>query len=73
MAHSHPPSRQLLAVPTRSYFITCRQLENLLFVILYTSFDVWHRDHYMSLQRSTLVCMSCFAIGFPLLGTTEYP
>jgi hypothetical protein len=30
-------------------------------------------DHYMSLQRLTLDHMSCFAIGFPLLGTTEYP
>jgi hypothetical protein len=27
----------------------------------------------MPLQRLTLDCMSCFAIGFPLLGTTEYP
>jgi hypothetical protein len=26
----------------------------------------------MSLQRLTLDHMSCFAIGFPLLGTTEY-
>jgi hypothetical protein len=24
----------------------------------------------MPLQRSTLVCMSCFVIGFPLLGIT---
>jgi hypothetical protein len=30
-------------------------------------------DHYMPLQRLTLDHMSCFAIGFPLLGTTEYP
>jgi hypothetical protein len=37
----------------------------------YTSFGVWPRDHYMPLQR--LDCMSCFTIGFPLLGTTEYP
>jgi hypothetical protein len=28
-------------------------LENLLFIILYTSFCVWPRDHYMPLQRST--------------------
>jgi hypothetical protein len=49
------------------------QLENLLFATLYTSFGVWSRDHYMPLQRSTLVHMSCFAIGFPFLGTTEYP
>jgi hypothetical protein len=28
-------------------------LENLLFAILYTSFDVWPRYHYMLLQRST--------------------
>jgi hypothetical protein len=27
----------------------------------------------MPLQRLTLDRMSCFAIGFPLLGTTEYP
>jgi hypothetical protein len=27
----------------------------------------------MPLQRLTLDHMSCFAIGFPLLGTTEYP
>jgi hypothetical protein len=33
------------------------RLENLPFVILYTSFSVWPRDHYMSLQRSTIgVC-----------------
>jgi hypothetical protein len=30
-------------------------------------------DHYMSLQRLTLDHMACFAIGFPLLVTTEYP
>jgi hypothetical protein len=30
-------------------------------------------DQYMPLQRLTLDRMSCFAIGFPLLGTTEYP
>jgi hypothetical protein len=28
-------------------------LENLFFAILYTSFGVWHIDHYMPLQRST--------------------
>jgi hypothetical protein len=27
----------------------------------------------MPLQQLTLDQMSCFAIGFPLLGTTEYP
>jgi hypothetical protein len=27
----------------------------------------------MPLQRLTLDHMSCFAIGFPLLGMTEYP
>jgi hypothetical protein len=27
----------------------------------------------MPLQILTLDCMSCFAIGFPLLGTAEYP
>jgi hypothetical protein len=46
------------------------RLENLIFVILYTSFGVWFRDHYMPLQRSTLERMSCFAIGCPLLDTT---
>jgi hypothetical protein len=30
-------------------------------------------DHYMPLQQLTLDQMSCFAIGFPLLVTTEYP
>jgi hypothetical protein len=30
-------------------------------------------DHYMPLERLTLDHMSSFAIGFPLLGTTEYP
>ena len=29
------------------------RLENLLFAILYTSFGVWPRDHYMPLQRFT--------------------
>jgi hypothetical protein len=27
----------------------------------------------MPLKRLTLDHMSCFAIGFPFLGTTEYP
>jgi hypothetical protein len=27
----------------------------------------------MTLQRLALDLMSCFALGFPLLGTTEYP
>jgi hypothetical protein len=30
-------------------------------------------DHYMPLQRLTLYHMSCFAIGFSVLDTTEYP
>jgi hypothetical protein len=30
-------------------------------------------DHYMPLHRLTLDHMSCFAMGSPLLGTTEYP
>jgi hypothetical protein len=50
-----------------------RRLENLFFAILYTFFGVWPRDHYMSLQMSTLDCMSYFAIGFPLLDITQYP
>jgi hypothetical protein len=36
------------------------------------SFGVWPKDYYMLLQRSTVHYMSCFAIGFPLLGTIEY-
>jgi hypothetical protein len=31
------------------------------------------RDHYIPLRRLTPARMSCFAIGFSLLGTTEYP
>jgi hypothetical protein len=31
------------------------RLKNLIFVILYTSFGVWPRDHYMSFQRSTTI------------------
>jgi hypothetical protein len=31
-----------------------RRLENLLFAILYTSFGVWFRDHYIPLQRFTM-------------------
>jgi hypothetical protein len=49
------------------------RIENLLYVILYTSFGIWPRDHYMSLQRLTLVHMSYFALGFPLLDITQYP
>jgi hypothetical protein len=60
-------------VPTRSDFITHRRLENLLFAILYTSFGARPRDQYIHLQMLTLDRMSCFSIGFPLLGTTEYP
>jgi hypothetical protein len=30
------------------------RLENLIFAILYTSFGVWPRDHYMPLQRFTM-------------------
>jgi hypothetical protein len=30
-------------------------------------------DHYIPLQGLTLDHMSYFVIGFPLLGTTEYP
>jgi hypothetical protein len=42
-------------------------LENLLFTILYTSFRVWPRDHYMPLQRSTTgVCHAL--IRFPYKG-----
>jgi hypothetical protein len=35
--------------------------------------DVRPGDHYMPLQMLILDRMSCFAISFPLLGTTEYP
>jgi hypothetical protein len=37
------------------------RLENLLFAILYTSFGVWHRDHYMSLQKFTMGRMPSLA------------
>jgi hypothetical protein len=37
------------------------RLENQLFATLYTSFDVWPRDHYMSLQRFTISRMPSFA------------
>jgi hypothetical protein len=47
------------------------RLEKPPFCHSYTSFGVWPRDHDMPLQRLTLDCISCFAIGFPLLGTTE--
>jgi hypothetical protein len=60
-------------VPTHSDFITRRWLENLLSAILYTSFGIWPRDHYMPLWRLTLAHMSCLVRGFPLLGITEYP
>jgi hypothetical protein len=30
------------------------RLENLFFAILYNSFGVWPKDHYMPLQRSTV-------------------
>jgi hypothetical protein len=60
-------------VSTHSDFITHWWLENPFFVILYTSFGVWPRYHYMTLQRSTLDHMSYFPTGFPLLGATEYP
>jgi hypothetical protein len=43
-------------------FITRLWLENLLFAILYTSFDVWPRDHYMSLTKVYYMSMSCFAM-----------
>jgi hypothetical protein len=36
----------------------------------HTSFGVRPGDHYMPLQRSILVRMSCFAIGFLLLDIT---
>jgi hypothetical protein len=38
-----------------------KRLENLLFTILYTSFGVWSRDHYMLLQRFTIGHMLGFA------------
>jgi hypothetical protein len=36
----------------------------------HTSLGVRPGDHCIPLQRLTLVSMSCFAIGFPLLGIT---
>jgi hypothetical protein len=50
-----------------------KRLENPIFTILYTSFGVWPRDHYMHLQRLTQDRMSCFVIDFPFLGMTQYP
>jgi hypothetical protein len=50
-----------------------KRLDNLPFAILYTSFVVWPRDHYMSLQRLTLEHKYYFAIGLPLLDITQYP
>jgi hypothetical protein len=38
-----------------------KRLENLLFAILYTSFGVWLKDHYMLLQRFTMGHMLGFA------------
>jgi hypothetical protein len=37
------------------------RLENLIFTILYTSFGVWPRDHYMPLQRFTVGHMPVLA------------
>jgi hypothetical protein len=34
--------------------LLAKRLENLLFAILYTSFGVWSKDHYMSLQKFTM-------------------
>jgi hypothetical protein len=43
------------------------RLENLPFAILYTSFSVWPRDHYMPLQRFTIgVCHAL--LQFPHKG-----
>jgi hypothetical protein len=39
----------------------CGRLENLPFAILYTSFGVWPRDHYMPLQRFTIGRMPSLA------------
>jgi hypothetical protein len=44
-----------------SDFITHWWLENLLFTILYASFGVWPRDHYMPLQRFNMGRMLGFA------------
>jgi hypothetical protein len=59
-------------VPTRGDFFTSWRLENLHVTMStkhnHTSFGVRPEDHYMPLQSSTLVCISCFAIGLPLLG-----
>jgi hypothetical protein len=41
--------------------LLAEQLENLLFAILYTSFGVWPRDHYMPLQRFIMGRMPDFA------------
>jgi hypothetical protein len=46
-----------------------KQLENLLFAILYTSFGVWPKDHYMLLQM--FIIRRCHAsLWFPNKGPT---
>jgi hypothetical protein len=58
-----------------SDFITFWGLENLHVALTakhnHTSFDARSGNHYMPLQRLTLVHMSCFVIGFPLLGIVK--
>jgi hypothetical protein len=47
-----------------------RRLEKLLFAILYTSFGVWPRDHYMPLQRFTMGHM--LGLAKVSRGSTRY-
>jgi hypothetical protein len=41
--------------------LLAKRLENLLFAIYYTSFGIWIKDHYISLQKFTMAHMSSFA------------
>jgi hypothetical protein len=41
--------------------LLARRLENHIFTILYTSFSIWHRYHYMLLQRFSMGRMSGLA------------
>jgi hypothetical protein len=44
--------------------LLAKRLENLIFIIPYTSFDAWPRDHYMSLQKFT-TCICHALLWFP--------
>jgi hypothetical protein len=52
-----------------------KRLENLLYAILHTSFGVWSKNHYMTLQRSTIgVCHALLRFPpQPLLAMLRFP